>query len=91
MHGYDFIQDLAVIMMVAGLVGWLCHWLGLSAVVGYLAAVFRRLPDRIRVLYLQRSDDLGSECGGTRLQAGLRQRKSEHLYHRAQEHGGVWR
>ena len=38
MHGYDFIQDLAVIMMVAGLVGWLCHWLGLSAVVGYLAA-----------------------------------------------------
>jgi CPA2 family monovalent cation:H+ antiporter-2 len=38
MHGIDFIQDLAVVMLVAGLVGWLCHRAGLSAVVGYLAA-----------------------------------------------------
>lgn len=38
MQGIDFIQDLAVVLLVAGLVGWLCHRLGLSAVVGYLAA-----------------------------------------------------
>ena len=38
MQGIDFIQDLAVVLLVAGLVGWLCHRLGLSSVVGYLAA-----------------------------------------------------
>jgi CPA2 family monovalent cation:H+ antiporter-2 len=38
MHGTEFIQDLAVVMLVAGLVGWACHRIGLSVVVGYLAA-----------------------------------------------------
>lgn len=38
MHGIDFIQDLAVVMLVAGLVGWLCHRVGLSVIVGFLAA-----------------------------------------------------
>ncbi|MBA4137539.1 MAG: sodium:proton exchanger [Opitutus sp.] len=38
MQGIDFIQDLAVVMLVAGLVGWACHRVGLSSVVGYLAA-----------------------------------------------------
>lgn len=38
MHGIDFIKDLAVVMLVAGLVGWGCHRAGLSAVVGYLVA-----------------------------------------------------
>ncbi len=38
MHGIDFIKDLAVVMLVAGLVGWLCHRAGLSVVVGYLVA-----------------------------------------------------
>ncbi len=38
MHGFDFIQDLAIVMLVAGLVGWLCHRIGLSVVVGYLVA-----------------------------------------------------
>ena len=38
MHGIDFIKDLAVVMLVAGLVGWACHRAGLSAVVGYLVA-----------------------------------------------------
>jgi monovalent cation:H+ antiporter-2, CPA2 family len=38
MQGIDFIQDLAVVMLVAGVVGWICHRMGLSAVVGYLAA-----------------------------------------------------
>ncbi len=38
MHGIDFIQDLAVVMLVAGLVGWACHRAGLSVVVGYLLA-----------------------------------------------------
>lgn len=38
MPGIDFIQDLAVVMLVAGIVGWLCQRLGLSAVVGYLVA-----------------------------------------------------
>lgn len=38
MHGIDFIKDLAVVMLVAGLVGWGCHRAGLSVVVGYLLA-----------------------------------------------------
>jgi CPA2 family monovalent cation:H+ antiporter-2 len=38
MQGLEFIQDLAVVMLVAGLVGWACHRVGLSSVVGYLVA-----------------------------------------------------
>ena len=38
MHGILFIQDLAVILAVAGVVGWLCQRVGLSVVVGFLAA-----------------------------------------------------
>lgn len=38
MHGTHFIQDLAVILAVAGLVGWACQRVGLSTVVGFLVA-----------------------------------------------------
>ena len=38
MQGINFIQDLAVVVMVAGVVGWICQRLHLSVVVGYLAA-----------------------------------------------------
>lgn len=38
MHGIHLIQDLAVILLVAGAVGWICQRLGLSVVVGFLAA-----------------------------------------------------
>jgi len=38
MHGIQFIHDLAVILLVAGFVGWICQRLGLSVVVGFLAA-----------------------------------------------------
>jgi CPA2 family monovalent cation:H+ antiporter-2 len=38
MHGILFIQDLAVILVVAGAVGWLCQRIGLSVVVGFLGA-----------------------------------------------------
>jgi CPA2 family monovalent cation:H+ antiporter-2 len=38
MHGIEFIQDLAVILVVAGIVGWACQRAGLSVVVGYLVA-----------------------------------------------------
>jgi len=38
MHGIEFIKDLAVVLLVAGLVGWGCRRAGLSVVVGYLAA-----------------------------------------------------
>ncbi len=37
-HGIQFIQDLAVVLLVAGGVGWACRRAGLSVVVGYLAA-----------------------------------------------------
>src|SRR4051812_18046149 len=36
--GILFIQDLAVILAVAGIVGWLCQRVGLSVVVGFLVA-----------------------------------------------------
>jgi len=38
MLGAQLIQDLAVILVVAGAVGWVCQRLGLSVVVGFLAA-----------------------------------------------------
>ncbi len=38
MHGYHFIQDLAIILVVAGVVGWVCQRIGLSVIVGFLVA-----------------------------------------------------
>ncbi len=38
MTGIEFIQDLAIILVVAGVVGWLCQRIGLSVVVGFLVA-----------------------------------------------------
>ena len=38
MGGLEFVRDLAVVLGVAGLAGWLCQRVGLSLVVGYLAA-----------------------------------------------------
>ena len=38
MHGIHFIQDLAIILVVAGIVGWICQRLGLSVIVGFLVA-----------------------------------------------------
>jgi monovalent cation:H+ antiporter-2, CPA2 family len=38
MTGIDFIRDLAVVLTVAGVVGWLCQRVGLSVIIGYLAA-----------------------------------------------------
>ena len=37
-HGFQFVQDLAVVLVVATLVGWFCQRIGLSVVVGFLAA-----------------------------------------------------
>lgn len=38
MEGIDFIEDLAAVMIAAGLLGSLCKRIGLSVIVGYLAA-----------------------------------------------------
>jgi CPA2 family monovalent cation:H+ antiporter-2 len=38
MEGYHLIQDLAVILAVAGAAGWVCQRTGLSVVVGFLVA-----------------------------------------------------
>jgi CPA2 family monovalent cation:H+ antiporter-2 len=38
MGGLEFIRDLAVVLGVAGMAAWLCQRVGLSLVVGYLAA-----------------------------------------------------
>lgn len=38
MNGVNFIQDLAIILAAAAVLGWLCQRAGLSAVVGYLVA-----------------------------------------------------
>ena len=38
MHGFHFIQDLAIILVVAGVVGWVCQRIGLSVIVGFLVA-----------------------------------------------------
>src|SRR5512137_1376890 len=38
MHGLELIQDLAVVMLVATVAGWICQRIGLSMIVGYLVA-----------------------------------------------------
>ena len=38
MHGIDFIKDLAVVLSVAGAVGWICQRIGLSVIVGFMVA-----------------------------------------------------
>src|SRR4051812_45633608 len=38
MHGIHFIQDLAVVLVVAGIVGWVCQRIRVSVVVGFLVA-----------------------------------------------------
>lgn len=37
-HGFQLVQDLAVVLVIATLVGWFCQRIGLSVVVGFLAA-----------------------------------------------------
>lgn len=37
-EGIHFTQDLALILLVAGGLGWICHQLGISAIIGYLLA-----------------------------------------------------
>jgi CPA2 family monovalent cation:H+ antiporter-2 len=61
MHGYHFIQDLAVILAVAGMVGWACQRLGLSVILGYLVAgmvVGPHTPPLALVSDVQRVDTL---------------------------------
>lgn len=38
MHGINFIQDLAIVVLAAGIMGALCKRIGLSVIVGYLLA-----------------------------------------------------
>ncbi len=62
MHGLDFIKDLAVILLVAGAVGWICQRMGLSVVVGFLAAgvfVGPKSPPVALVTNVERIETLG--------------------------------
>jgi CPA2 family monovalent cation:H+ antiporter-2 len=38
MQGFQFIQDLALILVVGGVAGWICQRLGISIIVGFLVA-----------------------------------------------------
>lgn len=38
MAGFELVRDLAVVLIVAGAVGWICQRVGLSLIVGYLVA-----------------------------------------------------
>lgn len=38
MAGFELVRDLAVVLLVAGAVGWICQRMGLSLIVGYLVA-----------------------------------------------------
>ncbi|PAW67920.1 MAG: hypothetical protein B9S34_03920 [Opitutia bacterium Tous-C1TDCM] len=61
MHGFHFIQDLAVILVVAGVVGWICQRIGLSVIVGFLVAgmvVGPRTPPLTLVADVARIDTL---------------------------------
>ncbi len=61
MHGFQFIQDLAIILVVAGVVGWLCQRMGLSVIVGFLVAgmvVGPHTPQITLVADIERVDTL---------------------------------
>ncbi len=61
MHGSQFIQDLAIILVVAGVVAWICQRIGLSVIVGFLVAgmvVGPRTPPIALVHDLERVDTL---------------------------------
>src|SRR5258707_12960100 len=38
MSGYDLVQDLAIVLVIAGIVGFVFQRIGLSNIVGFLAA-----------------------------------------------------
>jgi monovalent cation:H+ antiporter-2, CPA2 family len=38
MSGYDLVQDLAIVLVIAGIVGFLFQRIGLSNIVGFLVA-----------------------------------------------------
>ncbi len=57
MHGLHFIQDLAVVLVVAGVVGWICQRMGMSVVVGFLTAGILIGPKSPVVVFVR---DVGS-------------------------------
>ncbi|HSY54483.1 MAG TPA: cation:proton antiporter, partial [Opitutaceae bacterium] len=59
-HGIDFIQDLAVIFVAASLAGWVCQRLGLSVVVGYLAAGILVGPKTVLWPLVVNADDIAA-------------------------------
>ncbi len=66
MHGFNFIQDLAVILLVAGVVGWLCQRLGLSVILGYLVAgmiVGPHLPETLALVTNRERIDTLAQIG----------------------------
>jgi len=65
MDGISFIQDLAIVLLAAGIAGVLCKRIGLSVIVGYLFAgivigpftpPFSLIQDVARIETLRRSD-----------------------------------
>ena len=38
MHEFNFIQDLAIILLAGGVMGWVCQRIGLSVMVGFLVS-----------------------------------------------------
>ena len=38
MSGFDFIQDLGLVMLVAAAAAWLCQRIGVPVVIGYITA-----------------------------------------------------
>jgi CPA2 family monovalent cation:H+ antiporter-2 len=57
-HGIDFIQDLAVIFVAASAAGWICQRLGLSVVVGYIAAGLAVGPKTVLWPMVAGADDI---------------------------------
>src|SRR3954465_11103559 len=58
MHGYSFIQDLAIILVVAGVVGWICQRIGLSVVVGFLVAGVALGPGALPVSLIREGESI---------------------------------
>ncbi len=59
MNGFHFIQDLAIILGLAAVVGWLCQRVGLSIIIGFLVAGMVAGPHTLTLVSdIQRVDTL---------------------------------
>ena len=71
MNGLSLIQDLALVLLAAGVAGALCRKLGLSVIVGYLVAGIIIGPYNLPFTYIQANVFMISGCQDSQTSADV--------------------